>query len=407
VLLLPSATYRAGAFLAAARVLGAEVVVASEVPQALAGAMGDRSLVVPLDDPRAAATRIAAHARHGPIDAVVGVDDNGVVAAALAAELLGLVHSPAAAVAITRDKAALRARLAAAHVPQPRFRVIERGDDPGPAGSAVGWPVVVKPIGLSASQGVIRVDRPADLSAAVDRVRGIARRAGSGGEEPLLVEQFVSGAEVALEGLMVSGSFEALALFDKPDALDGPYFEETLYVTPSRLPPDQRARAEEVTAAAAEAIGLTEGPVHAEVRLDQDRAVVLEVAARSIGGLCSRALRFGAGISLESVILRHALGLPLDDLERADAASGVMMMPIPATGVLRAVDGVDAARAVEGMVGVEVSVARGRAVQALPEGGRYLGFLFARGDDPAAVERALRRAHRHLDITIEPGEQSR
>ena len=189
---------------------------------------------------------------------------------------------------------------------------------------------------------------------------------------------------------------------DKPDTLDGPYFEETLYVTPSSLPPEHRARVEEVTAEGAAAIGLTEGPVHAEVRVDGDRAVILEVAARSIGGLCSRALRFGAGISLESVILRHALRLPLDDLERADAASGVMMIPIPATGVLRGIDGLDAARSVEGIVGVEVNVARGREVETLPEGGRYLGFLFARGGDPATVEQSLRQAHECLQINIEP-----
>jgi biotin carboxylase len=286
-------------------------------------------------------------------------------------------------------------------VPQPRFRIVDPADEPGPAASSVGWPIVVKPVGLAASQGVIRVDGLTELPRAVARVRRIARQAGRDGE-PVLIEQFVGGAEVALEGLMRSGSLETLAVFDKPDAPDGPYFEETLYVTPSRLPRHVQARVEAVTAAAAEAIGLTQGPIHAEVRLENDQAVVLEVAARSIGGLCSRALRFGAGISLESVILRHALGLPLHDLERADSASGVMMLPIPETGTLVTVGGLDEARAVDGIVGVEISVARGRSVVALPDGGRYLGFVFARGEDPATVERALRRAHGLLDISIDP-----
>ncbi|MFI5048202.1 MAG: ATP-grasp domain-containing protein, partial [Acidimicrobiia bacterium] len=208
--------------------------------------------------------------------------------------------------------------------------------------------------------------------------------------------------EVAVEGLLRAGALEVLAVFDKPDPLVGPYFEETIYVTPSRLPESTLAHVADLCAHACTAIGLVEGPVHAELRIDGNRAWVIEVAARSIGGLCSRALRFGAGIALEELILRHALRMPLAGLARERTASGVMMLPIPRAGELREVRGQDAARAIPGITGLEITVSRGRWVQPLPEGDRYLGFVFAAGDSPAAVEASLRSAHAALDVDITP-----
>ncbi len=209
------------------------------------------------------------------------------------------------------------------------------------------------------------------------------------------------GTEVAVEALLRAGELEVLAIFDKPDPLEGPYFEETIYVTPSRLPAADLRRIEAAAAAAAAALGLREGPVHAELRLDGDAVWVLELAARSIGGLCSRSLRFGAGISLEEVILRHALALPLGPHDRERAAAGVMMLPIPRGGILREVGGLAAARAVAGIDDIRITIPRGRAVVPLPEGDRYLGFVFARAGAPAAVEAALREAHAALDIVID------
>ena len=217
---------------------------------------------------------------------------------------------------------------------------------------------------------------------------------------PILAERYVPGTEVAVEALMRAGELEVLAIFDKPDPLEGPYFEETIYVTPSRLPASELRRVEGLTAAAAAALGLREGPVHAEVRLDGGRAWVLELAARSIGGLCSRALRFGAGISLEEVILRHALALPLGPHVRERAAAGVMMLPMRRAGTLREVRGIEAARAVLGVQDVRITIPRGRPVVPLPEGDRYLGFVFARGETPEQVEAALRRAHAALEVVV-------
>ncbi|MGO9883664.1 MAG: ATP-grasp domain-containing protein [Solirubrobacteraceae bacterium] len=324
LLILPSATYRAPDFLMAARELGVAVTVASERPAAMSAAMGERALTLRLSDPAVAAEQIADRARETPFAAVVGVDDQGVMAAALGAERLGLPHNPPAAVARTRDKAAMRRALADAGVPQPRFALLPFGVDVAAVAREVGLPCVVKPLGLSGSRGVIRADDAEQARLTAERVRGILGAAGEPPGAPLLLESYLHGAEVALEGLLRGGRLEVLAVFDKPDPLEGPYFEETLYVTPSRLPPGVLAEVEAVTARAARALGLGEGPIHAEVRVHGERVSVLELAARSIGGLCSRALRFGAGVSLEQVILRHALGLELENLARESTASGVM-----------------------------------------------------------------------------------
>ncbi len=400
LLLLPTSTYRAPDFVRAATRLGVEVVVGSdEMPLLLEGS-SERALVVPLDEPEAAAELIVALDDRRGVDAVVAVDDRGVMVAATAGERLGFPHNPPDAVAATRDKAAMRRALGAAEVPQPAF-VVTDGTDPStalPDPADFPFPWVVKPVDRSGSQGVIRADDVDSARAAASRIRMVS-------DGPLLVEQYVPGVEIAIEGLLRDGELTVLAVFDKPDPLVGPYFEETIYVTPSRLPPEALGRAEIVTARACAAIGLVEGPVHAELRLDLDgdgdRVHVIEVAARSIGGLCARTLRFGAGIALEELVLRHALGLSLDGLERESAASGVMMLPIPAAGTLREVGGQDAARVVPGVTGLEITIPRGRPVVPLPEGNRYLGFVFARGDTPDAVEGSLRAAHAALDVVID------
>jgi biotin carboxylase len=397
LLLLPTGTYRAADFLAAAARLGVDVVVGSEHPQALAEFMGDRAVVVPLDAGDAAVETIVGLHRRTPLDAVLAVDDQGLEVAAASAERLGLRHNPPEAVAATRDKARMRDCLAAASLPQPVYRVVARDADVALAATEVGYPCVVKPVSRSASQGVIRVDDATQATAAGARIRAIL----GDSPEPLLVESFVSGAEVAVEGLLLGGRLEVLAVFDKPDPMDGPFFEETIYVTPSRQPPSILANIEATAARAAAALGLREGPVHIELRIGAAGvATILELAARSIGGLCARALRFGAGVSLEEVIIRHALGLGLDGLARESHASGVMMLPIRSAGVLDKVSGQERALAIEGVVGVEISIASGRPVIPLPEGDRYLGFIFARGPTAKIVDDALRRAEACLDVRL-------
>ena len=402
LLLLPSGTYKAPDFLAAARRLDVEVVVASDTEQTLADAMGERAMVVDLGDPPGSAGAITALAARRPLDAVVAVDDQGLLIAALAARQLGLPANDPRAVARTRNKAEMRAALATRpQLRQPDFRVVGPPDDLVAAAEELGWPVVVKPVSLSASRGVIRADDPTAAKEAAARVRAILDEDGHAGDEPLLVERYVPGEEVAVEGLLRTGQLEVLAVFDKPDPLTGPYFEETLYVTPSRRPPQVQAAIADAVAAAAAAIGLAEGPVHAELRIDADgRPWILEVAARTIGGLCARTLRFAAGVTLEELVLRHALGLPVDP-RRETVAAGVMMLPIPGAGRLVAVYGQDEARAVAHITALEISIPAGGQVRPLPEGDRYLGFLFARAATPAEVEEALRAAHGHLQVVID------
>lgn len=400
LLIVPTATYRAPDFLDAAGEAGAEVVVASERPQALAETMKDRFLEIDLRRPEDAAGAIVALSGRRRIDGVVAVDDQGVLTATLAAARLGLPHNPPAAVMATRDKIAMRDGLEAAGVRQPRYASVGPQEDIAEAARAVGFPCVVKPTSLSASRGVIRADDVAGAERAGRRIRSILADAGEDTAGPLLVEEFVSGPEVALEGLLRGGALETLAVFDKPDPLEGPYFEETIYVTPSRLPARSVASVEQAAAEAVAAIGLTEGPVHAELRVDGSTAWLIEVAARSIGGLCSRSLSFGVGLSLERLIVAHALGERIEGLARERQAAGVMMLPIPGAGRLEAVTGQDRARRVPGITGLDISIAPGRRVRPLPEGDRYLGFLFAKGETSDDVETSLRRAHAELDVRL-------
>jgi biotin carboxylase len=417
LLLVTTQTYRAGAFIAASRALDLELTVASERPQALAAMHPEGHLVIDFRTPDAALALIREFAREHPVHAVIGADDECAVLAARAAEMLGLRGAPPAAVAAARDKLRAREMFAAAGLHTPPFAVLSF-DSPaavikaGPLAAeasaelrAVGFPCVLKPRGLSASRGVIRADDAAAFAAAFARIRRILEQEGPAGpDEPprdsILVERFIPGREVALEGLVTGGSLRVLALFDKPDPLDGPFFEETLYVAPSRLSGEQQRQVIEATVQAARALDLRDGPVHAEFRVNAGGAWPIEIAPRSIGGLCSRAVRFEGGDSLEMVLLRHALSDPAE--VRPDAmASGVMMIPIPGAGRLRAVRGVDEARAVSGIVELSMTRPLGSDLVPLPEGAQYLGFIFSRGDDPERAERSLRESHGRLKFDIE------
>jgi biotin carboxylase len=408
--ILPTGTYRASEYLDAARSLGVDVVTASEQAQALAATMGDHFLELPLEDAEASARLIVERARTVPLGAVIAVDDQGLLAAALAADVLGLRHNPPAAVRLTRDKAAMREAFAAAGVPQPDFEVVAGGPEAvAAAAGRIGYPVVVKPISLSGSRGVIRADSAAEAEAAARRILPILADAGEPPGQPLVVERFVPGPEVAVEGMLSSGVLEVLTIFDKPDPLDGPFFEETLYLSPTHLPPSLASAVEAVVRSAVAALGLTDGPVHAEVRvpgsLDRGAAAqVLEIAARTIGGRCSKAFMLEDGSSLEALVIATALGLPALPAPpaRLRGPSGVLMIPIPSSGTLRSVQNVEEVRALEHVTGVEITIPPGRPVRALPEGDRYLGFVFAAAASRGLVDGALRQAREMLVVDIVP-----
>jgi biotin carboxylase len=411
LLLVPTTSYRLDDFRAAASRLRVPLLVGSDFCHRIEDVFGGVDGQVSLDyrKPARAAEQIAALARERPIGGIVPASDGTAVIAALAAERLGLPYNPPRAARRAANKHEMRVAFRDAGVPVPAFALHDLEGDPERAARASPYPCVLKPLIFSASRGVIRADDPEGFVAAWRRIAKLLRdtraeRRARDEEEghEVLVEAFVPGAEVALEGLLRGGVLEVLAHFEKPDPLDGPFFEETIYVTPSRHPVAVQREVERVVREGAAALGLREGPIHAELRLSPDGPVVLEIAARSIGGLCSRTLRFGAGLTLEEVLVAHAMKLPLASLRREARASGVMMLPIPRRGILHAVEGVEAAKAVPGVEDLVVTAQEGREVVPLPEGDSYLGFLFAKAETPGEVEAALREAHGRLGFDIRP-----
>ena len=402
LLIAPAQSYRIPAYYTAAAALGVEMVLASDggrhslIPQVADG------LHIDFGDPEESQRALLAAMRTAPVSAVVATDDAATEIASRVAEAAGLAHNPPSAVRIARRKDLARATLTAAGVRVPRFRTIDLRCALEPQIAGIAYPCVVKPLALAASRGVIRADSPGELLAVCRRVERIV--AGSTVEEErgtLLLEDFIPGFEVAVEGILQEGRLCPLAIFDKPDPLDGPFFEETYYVTPSRLTSSWQDRIVDRVAQACLAYGLREGPVHAELRVNSEDAWVIEVAARTIGGDCARLLDFGTGHSLEELVLAHALGRSLIPGPSAGAA-GVLMIPTTNAGTLRRVEGVLEASRVPGVEDVVIAVREGYELVPLPEGGSYLGFVFARAAGPGEVESALREAHARLRVVVAP-----
>ena len=402
LLLFSPASYRTSPFVEAAQGLGLDVVQGVDMPEALAE-FWHVPLGLDFGNLEQATRAIVDYAAQHPLHAILSVDDSASLLAARASAALGLPHNAPDAALAARDKYVMRRMLAAGGVQVPRFQCFAATDDPAQVAEQIEFPCVVKPLRLSGSRGVIRADSPEELIAAFTRTRQMLLADGSALEETsILVERFIPGFEVALEGILTDQKLKVLALFDKPDPLDGPFFEETIYVTPSRLPEATQAAIAACTAQAAAALGLRTGPVHAELRVNDAGPWIVEIAGRSIGGLCSTILQFGVDMCLEELILRQAIGLEIGALDREDQAVGVMMIPIPGAGMLRGVHGAEEAQATPGIVGFEMSAKLHNPVVPLPEGDSYLGFLFARGESPAQVEAALREAHGKLKFAIEP-----
>jgi biotin carboxylase len=383
----------------AARRIGAELTVASEQPSTLETANPAGLLTLDLKNPARAADEAHAFARQYPIQGVVGVDDDTAIVASVIAERLKLKGIPTGAAEAARDKHKQRELLAKAGVPIPRFMVRGLDEDAAQIARAIPYPCVLKPLRLSASRGVIRADNPQSFIQAHARLKAIVCEPG----EQFLIEEFIPGYEVAVEGLVVNRRLHVLAIFDKPDPLDGPFFEETIYVTPSQVPAGFQKAIGDCAERAVRALGITEGPVHAELRYNERGPWLIELAARPIGGRCSAVLRFGdAGVTLEEIILRHALGMPIPSLQRERRAAGVMMIPIPGAGTLQEVRGVAEAKGVPLVEDVQITAHPGERLVPFPEGSRYPGFIFARGETPAVVEAALREAHQKLSFILLP-----
>ncbi len=403
---MSATTYRATDFLTAATRLGIEAVIGCDEEQTLADLAPGSSIVLDFVAIDASVEAVQEFAARYPVDAVLSVDDSATLLASAAARRLGLPHNHLRATKAAHYKHITRKRLRDAGLPSPPTVLASIHDDARAVARRAPYPCVLKPVFLSASQGIVRADtRPAFVEA-FERISRLLRRddiARRGGEaaDLVLVEGYVEGDEVALEGLLADDQLHVLAVFDKPDPLVGPFFEETIYVTPSVLPGPALAALRETAARAGKALGLERGPLHLEARINPEGVWVIDVAARSIGGLCGRALRFAGGSSLEELILRHALGLPIGSPQREETASGVMMLPIPRAGVLKSVAGVEAARSLAGIDDVVISIPVGSPVEPPPEGNRYLGFVFARAERRDVVVELLRRAHGMLRFEID------
>ena len=403
-LLLFAATtgYQIRVFEEAARRLGVDLTLATDRCHVLEDPWGDRAVAVRFGD--VAASMQALRGRQ--FDAVAAVGDSPAVLAAEAAAVLGIPFHPPAAVRACHDKYLARQLFQAAGLPVPQFFRVVLAEGSELAARRAPYPCVLKPLGLSASRGVIRANDAEEFRAAFARIATLLdkspdiRMAREEQNHYLQVETYIPGREFAVEGIMTHGAVRIFAIFDKPDPLEGPFFEETIYVTPSRESAAVQQSMREMVERAVRALGLYHGPFHAELRCNEGGVWMLEVAARPIGGLCSKALRFGDGSPLEEVVLRHAIGEDIAGIQAADSASGVMMIPIPRAGVYEGAGGIDEARAVAGVEGVIVTAKAGQTLTPLPEGASYLGFIFARGSDAAAVERALRQAHAKLSFRV-------
>ncbi len=452
LLLMPTTTYRAGPFLDAARRMGLEVVVGSDFCHVLADEW-DIPLSLRLRYVSQAVEDIVAYAGDHTLDAIVPVDDYTTEIAARACKSLGLPHNTPEAAVAARNKYRMREMLSAAGEWCPYFARFDLSVPVEEIALEQPYPCVLKPVLLSGSRGVIRADSPAGF---IEAFRRIGRILDGAEDRPpsldpdarrVMVESYIPGMEVALEGLLRGGRLHVLALFDKPDPLEGPYFEETIYVTPSRLPAKTQQAAADAVQRASTAVGLTEGPVHAELRIHHGEARIIEIAGRSIGGLCSRVLEFGLGMSLEELILGHALGLDVRRLVGGEEgfglpggemkgfglpgggneaegggneaagggneaaggteaagggneAAGVMMLPVPEGGLFQGFDGVDAAKEVPGVEDVVITAKEGDVLTPLPEGASYPGFIFAKGDEPGQVAQVLRKAHGRLRMRV-------
>jgi len=410
LLLVPSTSYRVSDFVTAAHRLDVRVTVGSNERQVLESLNEEGSLTIDFSDPDVAVDKIEKFHFSSPLIAIVAVDDTTGTIAAKASQKLGLKYNSPEAVMATGNKLLLRQALSKADLSLTKYNTLGLDDDPIQIARRIDFPCVLKPLNLAASQGVIRANTRQEFVRAFERIKllllDIEKNTQKEILPKILIEDYIEGEEVALEGLMIDGKLTVLALFDKPDPLEGPYFEETIYITPSQKPLETQESIKRMAEQAASAIGLVEGPVHIELRV-QSRGQsnnktgpwVIDMAARSIGGLCSRSLQFDEDLTLEDIILRHAMNKPIE-VNREAKASGVMMIPIPKAGTLERIDGTLEAQAVNGITNITISMTIGEKLIPLPDGNKYLGFIFAKADQPEDVETALRSAHSKLSFRI-------
>lgn len=400
--------YQTRAFTAAAKKLNLEVSFGTDRCHKLDDPWSDGALALHFANPQAAAAEIAGQLADNRPAAILALGDRATTAGAYAARALGLPGNPPESVEICHSKLRQRETLRRASLPVPDFYSFCLAENLDSVLTHAKFPCVLKPLSLSASQGVIRANNEPEFLVAVRRIQALLESPEiqvqrEPNPDRLLIESYIPGREVAIEGLLTNGALRVLAIFDKPDPLEGPYFEETIYVTPSRLPESDQQALIGCAERSVAALGLITGPIHAEFRINDHVPWVIEIAPRPIGGLCAQALRFGEPkIPLEELILRHALGMEGSDANREELAAGVMMIPVPRSGVLDDVKGLDLAEKIPGIEAIEITARKHDYIAAWPEGSSYLGFIFSRAETPEATEAAVRAAHAKIEFVLTP-----
>lgn len=398
ILLASAQSYRGGPFDIAAKKLGVEIIFGQDVPLPL---QNDASPGLRLDyrDIKQATKTILKFAKKYPIDGILGLDDSGTLIAASTYEALGIPHNSIESALAARDKHIMRKCFLKSNIPSPPFEHHFLNEDIEKLSHEVSYPCVIKPTTLSGSRGVMRANSPQEFIQRINRLRPILANERC---DEFLIEEFIPGQEYAIEGIMDNGKLIVLALFDKPDPLDGPFFEETIYVTPSRLPQETQQEIIDTAENAAKSLGLMRGPIHAEIRFNDKGPWMVEIAGRSIGGLCSQTLHFKTKTTLEELILRQLLDLDLSNASRKTGADGVMMIPIPEAGLLKRISGIEEAKSIPFINDIEITARLNYSLVPLPEGNAYLGFIFASARTPEEVESALRKAYQSLKIEVAP-----
>ena len=418
--------YQTRSFEEATQKHATELIYVTDRCHQLEDPWGDRAIAVHFESAQSAAATVVSALNGKTVDGILALGDAPSVAAAYTARELAISYNHPASVEACRSKLRMREVFRETGLNTPWFRVMNLDPLPEPALLGISYPCVLKPLSLSASRGVIRANNRDEFVTAAQRIRKLlespeVRATREAHLDQILVEGYISGREVAVEGLLTDGVLRVLAIFDKPDPLEGPYFEETIYVTPSSLTDSQQRAIQKCAQDSARAIGLTRGPVHAEFRIrrenEADEVWPLEIAARPIGGLCARALCFvenedlnvadkntnePASIGLEELLLLHSLDVPVSTWTRERGASGVMMIPVPSSGILESVQGEATARETPGITELLMTARLHDFIEAWPEGASYLGFLFASAETPREVEQALKAAHAKLCFTITP-----
>ena len=406
ILIIPSASYRTGPFMNAIKKLDLKVLVISDKSQVFSGKYPDNLIIINFNHWKDKSVEISKWAKNNGLKAVIGVDEESIVLAANLSNFLNVDHNSIESVLLTKNKYLMRTELKKTGLCSPWFKIFSIYESSNKIINEISFPCVIKPTFLSGSRGVMRVNTKKELSEGIKTLNELLsldelrKRAGKQSDY-IMIEEYIPGKEVAIEGIVSEGKLTMLAIFDKPELLEGPTFEETIIVTPSVLTKKIQYSLLETLQIVVKALGIVKGPVHAEARINKNGNYILECASRSIGGLCSKVLEFQGGISLEELILRAYLGRNIEKSKLIGNARGVMMMPTEKKGILKEIGGVKDALVVNGVTDLQITVKPGEKLQPLPKGDRYLGFIFAEGNNQEFVINALKNAWSKIEIVLE------